>query len=433
MDQRAANWTVNRALLSVARAHETPEDRLFLLHEPGHARGVIGWGPGRVVWIDTEHCCVEEAGARQTQPAGADPFFQAASALDSHRPLFFMASLDRFRQRPAPGLPLFYFYQPDHWIEFRHEASGLSVHGPDAAEVKRLRLEREPAPASFPLDGASLSRWDNEGDAAFLARLEHAVGTLRGRYGKMILMRPFSRAVRPDADTLRLFDLYSGLEPGCAASHFARLAPDLCSMGCSPENVFELDGDQLTYDVVAGTRGVSADAAEDARWAAELLADEKERQEHEMALARYEVRMQELCAPGCVRRDLHRSVRQLACVRHLHSRLTGRLRQPRTWWMLCADHYPPLCSYPDELIPLADPHPEPTRFYGGLVGYAPAGHRSMASYLNLRSLLIHGDRMYTEGGVGVIGASIPRQELLEVHNKLRALASAVHQWQPEGV
>lgn len=430
MDQRKDSWMINRALLATSRAHETPEGRLFLFHEPGRARGVIGWGAGRVVWIDTVQCRVEEQGSRTTQPVGGDPFAQAAEALDARRPFFFMASLDRFRQRPAPGLPLFYFYQPDHWMEIRQEASGLTAHGPDAV-WPLIGCDR--LPEIIPLDGASLARWDNEGDEAFLARLEHAVATLRGRYGKMILMRPFSRVVRPGADALRLFDLYSGLEPDCAASHFARLAPDLCSMGCSPENVFELDGDQLTYDVVAGTRGVSADAAEDTRWAAELLSDEKERQEHEMALARYEARMQELCAPGSVRRELHRSVRRLACVRHLHSRLTGRLRERRDWWTLCSDHYPPLCSYPDELISLADPQPEPTRFYGGLVGWAPPGHNAVASYLNLRSLLIQGNRMFTEGGVGVIGASIPRQELLEVHNKLRALASAVHHWQPEAM
>jgi anthranilate/para-aminobenzoate synthase component I len=261
--------------------------------------------------------------------------------------------------------------------------------------------------------------------------LEQAVAVLQKQPGKMILMRPFER--RPDAlgDPFRLFEIYAGSEPQCAAAHYFVRPDGMVSIGCTPENIFELDGREVLFDVVAATRGVVADPARDRQWARELETDPKEIREHEMALARYRARLDALCVPGSVRLELHRDVRQLAAVRHLYSRLRGTLRRATTYHELMADSYPPLESYPKELIALADTVRAPLRYYGGMVGRVEAGGRAARCYLNLRTVLIKDGGLFLCGGVGVIAESVPHLELIEVNNKLRALAQAIAAWETE--
>ena len=73
------------------------------------------------------------------------------------------------------------------------------------------------------------------------------------------------------------------MEPAAACSHFLQIDEGICSFGCSPENVFEVENGRLIFDVVAGTRGVSPGPDKDARWLTTLQTDPKELREHMMA------------------------------------------------------------------------------------------------------------------------------------------------------
>ena len=276
---------------------------------------------------------------------------------------------------------------------------------------------------------ATGNHWNGEDDPHFLERLSRAIETLQSVNGKMILTRTYQKACATDLDPLALYETYSAFESGAAASHYAALGNNTHSIGCSPENVFELSNGRLCFDVVAATRGISADADEDARWLHELQTDPKEHKEHNMALERYQRRMQQLCSPASVTLDQHMDVRTLRHVRHLHSRISGALQPPTDFFDMLRGSSPPLCSYPDELIPLADPGIEPTRFYGGMVGRLAPGWQDARCFLNLRAVLLKGNHLHTQGGVGVIRESIPRQELLEVSNKLRSLKEAIAVWE----
>jgi len=150
-----------------------------------------------------------------------------------------------------------------------------------------------------------------------------------------------------------------------------------------------------------------------------------------MSFNLYLKRLTNLCQPGTAKVDQSLGVRTLKRVRHLHSRLSGRLRPDLDLIDLLEESFPPLSSYPDELIPLADPGLEPTRFYGGIVGRAGPGWNEISCFLNLRSALLQNQTLYTQGGVGVISESKPRQEMLEVANKLSSLLEAVSTWESE--
>lgn len=408
----------------------------YLFHIPGSGRTWVGASPSRTIRYGAHGFEIISAAGRQTLPAPERPFQALRELIDPALPCFFLISLDMRRRSQDPDLPLLVCLQPAAEVCYAAD-SRPSVFAADGATQARLEALLQAGDGSGGNDraarpgGGPSAPWHTESDADFLARIEAAVATLQSVTGKMIITRPYDKPVPAQADPFRLFEIYSGTEPGAAAAHFVDLGGSTYSLGCSPENVFELDQGRLSFDVVASTRGISPDPEEDARWLHELLTDGKERKEHLMALERYKKRLAGLCLAGTIQEEQHMGVRTLRRVRHLHSRLSGALRPELDFLDLVEDSYPPLNSYPDELVPLADPDTRPLRYYGGIVGRAAPGGGEVSCFLNLRSALVAGGTLHTQGGVGVIADSKPRQEVLEVANKLRSLLEAVAEWEGE--
>ncbi len=416
------------------RAREThPElcEWAYLLHQPGAGTCWTGIGAHRIVHYTGDRFEIHADGEKTARPAGTDIFRELRPLLDPSLPCFFLVSLDIRRAARDPSLPLMSFVQPKVEACFGDAAPALLAAAPGLEEAARDLIERDdtaPLPAICAKGNANASPWQGEDDAHFLERLKRAVETLQSVHGKMIITRTYHRPAPADADAFRLFEIYSDFEANAAACHYAALG-GINSLGCSPENVFEMNGSELAFDVVASTRGISTDPEQDARWLNELLTDAKERKEHGMALERYQKRMERLCQAGSVRLERHMDVRTLRHVRHLFSRVSGTLKEGLDCFDMLHDSYPPLSSYPDELVPLADAGTEPTRYYGGMVGRIGPGWQDARCYLNLRAALVQDGEIHTQGGVGVIRESIPRQELLEVANKLRSLKEAVSAWE----
>lgn len=390
---------------------------IFSLSIPDRGSSWVGTGCRRaVVWSrDAMTVKGEGGGAVLPRPSSfPEALARQLPYLDTSFPCYVLVSPDLARDVCDPEIPLAVFLQPE---QETCETSNPVEPGAPGSGVQ-FRNEAD-------------CGWSGESDEVFLSRLREAVGHLQGIDGKMILTRQYALDLRPDLDPLRLYEIYSGLEAGAAAVHYF-CAPEFgVSIGCSPENIFEIEQGRLTFDVVASTRGVHPDPVIDARWADELVGNPKEIKEHRMALDRYRARMDACCVPGSVEVDLLMGIRKLRHVRHLHSRLSGQVRDGVDSLRLLGEGFPPLTSYPSELIPLADSGRTPARFYGGVVGRLAPGLKEGVLYLNLRSLLVHGRTLHTQGGVGVIAESIPEQELLEVENKLRCLKEAVALWMRE--
>ncbi|CAA6827380.1 MAG: Unknown protein [uncultured Thiotrichaceae bacterium] len=265
-----------------------------------------------------------------------------------------------------------------------------------------------------------------ESDAAFLSRLKQAVRDLSAYpSAKMVLTRGY-QLEQVAEDTLALFRLYALLNDSYAAAHFLQLGPEFQSLGCSPENVFQLSGREITLDVVASTRGVGNDPIQNRAMEQELTTDFKERREHLLALDRYMASLGTICAPNSIRKTQHMAVRRLRHVMHLHSIIKACLKPDISCFDIMRGGYPPLVSYPGELIELADHDPEPHRFYAGFVAHGFADQA--ACYLNLRSLLAHQNTLYAKAGVGVVREAKPEHELKEVQLKLSGVLEAVALW-----
>ncbi|NMG56570.1 chorismate-binding protein [Aromatoleum aromaticum] len=394
----------------LAAKHDDKHESGYVVHLPRTQHSYLGVGIRQEIAVWTDRVSLRTPGQEVLLKLEADPFEQVVALMDASLPSVWMVSPDLVRASRDPSLPLIWCLQPEQETELPESAFATADNIP-------LSLK------------SGNPGWVSESDSVFLERLHVAIARLQAApEGKIILTRPYEKHVG-EQDILKLFTRFAAMEPSAAGSHFFRLGRHVESLGCSPENVFELIDGMLSFDVVAATRGIADDPAVDAQWLAALKADPKERREHLMALARYQGRIESLIEPCTLNFEKHMDVLQLGRVRHLYSRLSGRLRSDLTWLKLLKSSFPALGSYPEELQAWNDRETTPLRFYGGVWGRVGPAGTDARFYLNLRAALKVDETLYTQGGVGVIVESEPDKELLEVKNKLRALMQAVALWE----
>jgi anthranilate/para-aminobenzoate synthase component I len=390
---------------------QLPDRAEYIFTLPREHSTIIGLGALRRIAYYADRIELEERGRVQRLALNArHPLRQVAEPLDSGYPAFWMISSDLNRRSLDPQMPLIMCVQAE-----RELMLGGSLADPNAS----LRSTAGP-----------FAGWETEDDESFRRRIAGSLETL-GRYpqGKMIVTRPYQRRVPNAADPLRLFAIFAAAERAAAASHYLRVAPGITSLGCSPENVFELKDGNIAFDVVAGTRGISADPRTDAVWRHELQTCAKERREHMLAFERYEAQLKRITLAGSARIEHQREILELGKVRHLYSRISGRLSPSIHLLDLLEGALPPLAGYPEAVRKLEDDGSKPLRYYGGIVGRTEPGWRDARFFLNLRSAVIKGNTLYTQAGVGLVCEADADKEVLEVQNKLRGLLIAVKQWE----
>jgi len=418
------------------RVLESPsasQENSFLLELPLTGQAWMGFDPVRVVTYDHQVGFQEKVGdkSRQIAPPDDEPLQKLAQYIDLQKPHFFLISHDLVRNYADKGLPLFVIVQPNKEIIFNDgvvtESSGF-----EDAELQAIIN----SPESDLTDFSSLLKkpilqdgWATESDERFVQRLDKAISQLQNNKDKMVVMRGYSKRVRDDLDCAELYGIYSQLEPVCSAGHIAYLSNKIISLGRSPENIFEVNGKELCFDVMASTRGVSSDPVKDSNLLNELLTDPKEQREHEMVIQRLERCMLNICKEEKMSLDKKKEVREFRHVRHMHSKLSATIKDDCSYMDIINGMFPPLQSYTKELVQLSDIVTEPLRYYGGMVGYLNGSKSVAKCFLNIRSALCSGNMLYTHGGVGVVQESVAKNECLEVKNKLCCLMESIGIWE----
>lgn len=410
----------------------------FIYQSSNEPFSTIGLNPENIVLFQDNKLIIKKDGSEQQVALSDEPLFkQIKSLLNPQKPCFFLISPDIYRGLQDPLVPSAIFIQPSVEIRINKDKSiEIWFANPQSEKALKKSISKvlnnktsEKPTFNKHQNNNKTNTWTSEADDSFLKRLRASINLLQTEAGKMIISRTYKQPYASSLDTFHLYDIYSDLEPNCAASHYANIGDNQYSLGCSPENIFELKDNTLFFDVIASTRGVSPDPEKNKRWQQELLEDEKENTEHIMALNRYKNRMQQLCQKGQYQIDFIKKVRTFKHVKHLYSRLSGQLKSGIKLFDLLEDSYPPLNSYPDSLVLKADLRIEPFHFYGGMVGYSEIGMDNASCFLNIRAALLSGSQAFTQGGVGVIKDSQAESELLEVQNKLACLMEAFDLWQ----
>ena len=243
---------------------------------------------------------------------------------------------------------------------------------------------------------------------------------------------PFSvyRALRIVNPSPYLYFLRFGLEKEwaqLAGTKKSKPAPTFL-VGSSPELLVRVQGRNVEYRPIAGTRPRSANEEEDLRIEQEMLANEKERAEHVMLVDLGRNDIGKVCEFGSVRVKSLMHVERYSHVMHLVSALTGQLKKGLSAVDAFCSCFPAgtLSGAPKIRAMEIIEELEPTRrgTYGGSVFYADFSG-NFDSCIAIRSMLMKGDQGYVQAGAGIVADSVPEEEYEESVNKASAVIRAV--------
>ena len=198
-------------------------------------------------------------------------------------------------------------------------------------------------------------------------------------------------------------------------------------VGASPEILVQVAGERVTIRPIAGTRPRGANAAEDAAYEAELLADPKERAEHLMLLDLGRNDVGRVAKIGTVDPNEQFIIERYSHVMHIVSNVNGVLAdgQDALSALLAGLPAGTVSGAPKvramEIIDELES--EKRGVYGGGVGYFSA-QGDMDICIALRTAVIKDGTLYVQAGGGVVYDSDPEAEFVETVNKSKALMQA---------
>jgi menaquinone-specific isochorismate synthase len=255
-----------------------------------------------------------------------------------------------------------------------------------------------------------------------VARSAGAVG--RGRIDKVVLGRRVDLASTTAIDPTAVL---RRLERSASRSTiFAFARGRRTFLGATPERLLETRGRTFRTIALAGTAARGVDEATDLRLAEELLASEKDREEHAVVVGM----LRETLAPLTDRLDIGRTphVVRLPTVQHLATEVSGEVRDDEGILGLVGRLHPTpaVGGWPrDAALYLIDEQEHIDRgWYAGPVGWLDADGDG-EFVVAIRSGIVAGREASMFAGCGIVADSEPGREWDESEMKLRALASAL--------
>ncbi len=272
-----------------------------------------------------------------------------------------------------------------------------------------------------------------------VARSSGAVG--RGRIDKVVLARRVDVEASAPVDVAVVLNRLAATSAGASAGGpsavgaattpvtvFAFTRGARTFLGASPERLVEAHGHTFRTIALAGTTGRDVDPGADARLSEELLASEKDREEHAVVVEM----LRETLAPLASRMDVDRTphIVRLPTLQHLASDVSGVLRDDRGILDLVDRLHPTpaVGGWPRAAaLELLEEQEQLDRgWYAGPVGWLDA-HGDGEFVVAIRSGVVEGARASLFVGCGIVGDSEPDREWVESDMKLQSLASALGQ------
>ena len=203
---------------------------------------------------------------------------------------------------------------------------------------------------------------------------------------------------------------------------------DVAVVGSSPEMLVKVQGRDVFYRPIAGTRWRGKDEAEDQRLEKEMLASEKERAEHIMLVDLGRNDLGRVCEYGSVKPEKLLTVERYSHVMHLVSSLRGRLREDVDCFDALMACFPAgtVSGAPKVRAMEIIEELERTRrgiYSGGVLYLDFAGN--LDSCIALRTMVIKNGVAYVQAGGGIVADSTPAGEYEESVNKARAGLTAL--------
>ena len=209
---------------------------------------------------------------------------------------------------------------------------------------------------------------------------------------------------------------------------------DMEIAGASPETLVKLENRTLHTFPLAGTRPRGATEEEDQKLEEELLADEKERAEHNMLVDLGRNDIGKISEFGSVKVEKYMSMERFSHVMHIGSTVAGTIRED----LDAADAV-------DAILPAGTLSGAPKiraceiinelednkrGIYGGAVGYIDFTG-NLDTCIAIRLAYKKNGKVFVRSGAGIVADSVPEKEYEECINKAKAVRRALEMAQED--
>ncbi len=289
-----------------------------------------------------------------------------------------------------------------------------------------------PAPslhANAPKPWACAGERRQPDNAAWLDLSRRALSAFAGALDKLVLYRRLSLTGSQPLCIGHLLHRVEAAYPDCRL--FAAVKQEACLLSASPELLLHKLGKDVRCDALAGSAPRGADPKQDCDLAQNLLADTKNRREHDWVTRAL---LQSL-RPRCdqIRLDHAPAVRRLRTVQHLWNKVRGRLRDDEGLLQIAASLHPTPAvngSPGDAALAWLRSNGQARRgWYCGAGGWMDAEGNGELAVL-LRCALVDGNQLHLYAGAGFVQGSDPATESAEIEWKLQAVMDVLQRTEP---
>ena len=203
---------------------------------------------------------------------------------------------------------------------------------------------------------------------------------------------------------------------------------DIEIAGASPETLVKLESGVLHTYPLAGTRPRGKDDEEDERLEKELLADEKERAEHNMLVDLGRNDIGKISKIGSVEVEHYMDILRYSHVMHIGSTVKGTIREDKDALDAVDSILPAgtLSGAPKlracELI--CELENNKRGIYGGAIGYIDFTG-NLDTCIGIRLAFAKNGKVFVRSGAGIVADSVPENEYQECINKAKAVMDAL--------
>ncbi len=235
-----------------------------------------------------------------------------------------------------------------------------------------------------------------------------------------------------EGSLLNTYRVLRTLNPSPYMFYFS--SDDMEIAGASPETLVKLENRTLHTFPLAGTRPRGATEEEDQRLEEELLADEKERAEHNMLVDLGRNDIGKISEFGSVKVEKYMTIERFSHVMHIGSTVTGTIRED----LDAADAV-------DAILPAGTLSGAPKiraceiinelednkrGIYGGAVGYIDFTG-NLDTCIAIRLAYKKNGKVFVRSGAGIVADSVPEKEYEECINKAKAVRKALEMAQED--
>jgi anthranilate synthase component 1 len=226
-----------------------------------------------------------------------------------------------------------------------------------------------------------------------------------------------------------LFDTYRILRTTNPSPYMFYFSGDTEIAGASPETLVKVSDGVIRTFPLAGTRPRGATYEEDIALEKELLADEKERAEHNMLVDLGRNDLGKLCSFGSVEVEKYMEIERYSHVMHIGSSVKGQLLDDKSA-VEAVDSVLPAgtlsgapkiraCQIIDELEGIK------RGIYGGAIGYVDFTG-NLDTCIAIRLAYKKNGKVFVRSGAGIVADSVPENEFTECTNKAKAVVNAIY-------